>query len=404
MDQQNNTQSIRVPYALAVFGDEERQAVADVLQTPMIVAGEKVKRFEQSVAGMFGKEYGVMVNSGSSANLIAVELLDLPPGSEVITPILTFGTTIAPLLQKGLVPVFADTVVGDYTIALDQIEALISDKTRALMIPSLIGNIPDFRRLQEIARAHNLYLIEDSCDTLGAKLYGQPTGSYTDISTTSFYASHIITAAGTGGMICVNNPEWYKQAKTLAGWGRASATNESEEAEQRFKGTVDGIPYDGKFIFKDVGYNFQSTDIAAAFGLEQLKKFDRFFVTRNNNFRILREFFQTYEKWFVLPQTNPHAETAWLAFPLVLRDEAPFQRPELVAYLESHNVQTRPIFTGNALRQPGFKQIPHRARPEGYPAADLVMRGSILIGCHHGLEEKHLNYLKEIFTDFLSKY
>ena len=396
--------ALRVPYALAVFGDEERRAVSEVLKTPMIVPGKLVKKFEGIIANFFAKKYGVMVNSGSSANLLAFELMDLPRGSEVITPALTFGTTLAPILQKGLVPVFADIVVGDYTINIDQIEKLITKKTRALMIPSLIGNIPDFRRLRAIADKHKLWLVEDSCDTLGPKLYGKSTGAYTDISTTSFYASHIITAGGSGGMICLNNPEWFKRAKTLAGWGRASAINESEEAAQRFKGRVDGIPYDGKFIFKDIGYNFQSTEIAAAFGLEQLKKFKKFFATRQKNFNELMVFFKRYEQFFILPKTHPAATTAWLAFPLVLRDKAPFSRVEIVKYLEERNVQTRPIFTGNALRQPAFKKIKCRRLKGGYPASDLVMRGSILIGCHHGLEDKHIAYLKEVFTDFLKKY
>src|SRR3989338_7819810 len=275
---ENKRDSMEVPYAAAIYGPEEIEAVLNVLRNPKkIVAGPQVKEFEKKIAGIFGKEYGIMVNSGSSANLIAFDVLDLPVGSEVITPALTFGTTLAPILQKGLVPVFADIVVGDYTINIDQIEKLITKKTRALMIPSLIGNIPDFRRLRAIADKHKLWLVEDSCDTLGPKLYGKSTGAYTDISTTSFYASHIITAGGSGGMICLNNPEWFKRAKTLAGWGRASAINESEEPEYRFGVKLAGIPYDRKFLFTEIGYNFQSTDIAAAFGLAQLKKFSQFF-------------------------------------------------------------------------------------------------------------------------------
>ncbi|KKU07744.1 MAG: NDP-hexose 3,4-dehydratase [Candidatus Magasanikbacteria bacterium GW2011_GWA2_45_39] len=402
--QAKTSSALRVPYALAVFGNEERQAVAEVLKTPMIVPGARVKKFEGIIAKLFAKKYGVMVNSGSSANLIAFEIMNLPRGSEVITPVLTFGTTLAPILQKGLVPVFADVIVGDYTINIDQIEKLITKKTRALMIPSLIGNIPDFCRLRKIADKHKIWLIEDSCDTLGPKLYGKSTGSFTDISTTSFYASHIITAAGSGGMICLNSPELYKHAKTLAGWGRASAINESEEASQRFKGRIDGIPYDGKFIFIDAGYNFQSTEIAAAFALEQLKKFKNFFAIRQRNFNKLLVFFKQFENLFILPKTHPAAETVWLAFPLVLRDKAPFARAELVKYLEEHNIQTRPIFTGNVLRQPAFKGIKCRRLKGGYPASDLVMRGSLLIGCHHGLEDKHIEYLKEVFTDFLKKY
>ncbi len=403
-NKKNKNNLPRVPYALAVFGGEERKAVADVLKTPMIVPGALVKQFENKISAMFGKRHGVMVNSGSSANLLAFELLNLPKGSEVITPVLTFGTTLAPILQKGLVPAFADIVPGEYVIDVGQIEKLINKKTRALMIPSLIGNIPDYRKLSGIAKKHNLWLVEDSCDTLGATLYGKPTGVYSDISVTSFYASHIITTAGSGGMICFNDPLWLKRAKTLTGWGRASAINEKENAAERFKEKVDGISYDGKFIFNEIGYNFQSTEIAAAFGLEQIKKFKAFFDARERNFKILFDFFKNYEHFFILPKQNPGVKTAWLAFPLTLRDNAPFARQELTGFLENRNIQTRPIFTGNVLRQPAFRKIRCRKIKKGYPAADLVMRGSILLGCHQGLTEKQMDYLKNTFCDFFNRF
>lgn len=396
--------NVRVPYALAVFGDAERKAVADVLKTPMIVPGKRVKQFEKKIAALFGKRFGVMVNSGSSANLLAFELLNLPRGAEVITPVLTFSTTVAPIIQKALTPVFADIIPGAYTVNMEQVERLITRKTKALMIPSLIGNIPDYRALAALAKKNGLYVIEDSCDTLGATLYGKPTGSYTHISTSSFYASHIITAAGSGGIICVNDGEWQKRLRILSGWGRASAVGESESVEDRFTGRIDGFPYDRKFFFTDIGYNFQSTELSGVFGLEQLKRFREFFARRQRNFKRLRDFFKTYERFFVLPETHPHANTAWLAFPLVVRDDAPFRREQLVAFLERRNIQTRPIFTGNILRQPAFKNIPRRTLPGGYPAADGVMRGSLLIGCHHGLTEEMMRHLMNTFETFLGKY
>ena len=375
-----------------------------VLSTPMIVPGPYARAFEKKVSRLFGKRHGVFVNSGSSANLLAFEVLDLPKGSEVITPALTFGTTLAPIIQKGLVPVFADIRLGDYTVDVAQVEALITKKTKALMIPSLIGNIPDYRALSRLAKKHKLYLVEDSCDTLGARLYGKPTGFYSDISTTSFYASHIITAAGSGGMICVNNPAWHKRAMTLAGWGRSSAVNESERPEHRFGVTLDGIPYDRKFLFTEVGYNFQSTDIAAAFGLAQLARFRTFFRTRERNFKTLLGFFRRYEQFFILPRQNPNAKTAWLAFPLVVRPGAPFARQSLVAFLEGRNVQTRPLFTGNVLRQSAFRKVTARRRSGGYPNADAVMRGSLLIGCHHGMKREHIAYMKRAFNEYLEPY
>ena len=398
------TQPIRVPYALAVFGAPERKAVAEVLKTPMIVPGKRVREFEQKIADLFGKRFGVMVNSGSSANLLAFELLDLPRCSEVITPALTFSTTLAPIIQKGLVPVFCDVVAGEYTADIKDIERLISKKTKALMIPSLIGNIPDYKKLRALAKKHHLYLIEDSCDTLGAKLYGKPTGTFSDITTSSFYASHIITAGGTGGIICVNDREWQQRLKVLAGWGRASAINESESVRERFAGRIGGFPYDRKFLFNDIGYNFQSTEISGAFGLAQLERFKGFYAKRQRNFKRLLGFFKQYERFFVLPEQHKEVDTAWLAFPLVVKGDAPFRREALVEFLEEHNIQTRPIFTGNVLRQPAFRSIKRRTRKGGYPVADLVMRGSLLIGCHNGLTDAMLQHLFMTFESFMQKY
>lgn len=398
-----------MPYALAVYGDEEIAAVHRVLKDPTkIVAGTAVKQFEAKIAALFGKKYGIMVNSGSSANLLALELLCLPRGSEVITPVLTFSTTVAPIVQKGLIPVFADVVLGNYNIDIEHIPKLVTKKTKALMIPSLIGNIPDYRRLRAIANKFNLWLIEDSCDTLGATLYGKPTGFYSDISTTSFYASHIITAGGGGAMLCVNDKSLARRALVMANWGREStlfgAYGKGEVLQKRMAGRIDGKPYDAKFIFSEIGYNFQSTEIAGAFGLEQLKRLKTFSISRKRNFKKLLTFFKRYEDLFILPEQNPHADTAWLAFPLVLRDSAPFAREELIRFLEKRAIQTRPIFTGNILRQPAFKKITCRTLPGGYPAADLITRGSLLIGCHHGLNERMLRHIFESFEMFLRRF
>ena len=374
---------LRVPYASAVFGDEERKAVNEVLKPPQIVAGARAAEFEAKISKLFGKKSGLLVNSGSSANLLAFEILNLPAGSEVITPVLTFSTTVAPIIQKGLIPVFVDVELGKYTLDIKQVEVMIGPKTRALMVPSLFGNVPDLPRLRNLANKHNLFLIEDSCDTLGATIGGKPTGIYSDISTTSFYASHIITAAGEGGMICVNNPEWHRRARILSGWGRQSSLNESEDIWQRFQSKIGNLSYDAKFIFSAVGYNLRLNDLAPAFGLAQLKKLRKFSEIRRRNFNELTKYFKNYEQFFVLPQQLPNVRTNWLAFPLVIKDGAPFSRIEIVTYLEKNNIQTRPIFTGNILRHPGFKNIKRVERKGGYPNADFIMKNSFLIGCHH---------------------
>jgi len=400
---------LRVPTALAVFGKPEIRAVNEVLSNPTRIApGNAVKEFERRIARLFSKKYGVMVNSGSSANLLALSVLNLPRGSEVITPVLTFATTVAPIVQKGLVPVFVDVKEGTYLANLDQIEPLITKKTKALMIPSLIGNIPDLSRLQMIARKYKLYLIEDSCDTIGATFEGKPTGYYTDISITSFYASHIITTAGAGGMVCFNDPKLARRALVMSSWGRESTLfgtyEKSEDIKKRFSGTLDGGRYDAKFIFSEIGYNFQSAELNGAFGLQQLNRLKEFIKRRQSNFSELIKFFKQYQRFFVLPRQDARVKTNWLIFPLLIKEGTPFSRYELTKYLEENNIQTRPVFTGDILKQPAFQKIKYRGLKNGYPVADQVMKSAFLIGCHQGLEKKHLRYLKKTFVDFLENY
>lgn len=398
---------IRVPYGFSVHGQEEIDAVVGVLKGNTAL-GEKTKEFEEKVAAMFGKKYAVMVNSGSSANLLAFELLDLPPGSEVITPILTFSTTVAPIIQKGLIPVFVDVDPATFIVNVATVEKAITKKTKALMIPSLMGNIPDLETLSTLAKKHNLWLIEDSCDTLGGKFNNHPTGEFSDITTTSFYGSHIINGAGGGGMICVNDPKWYDRLVVLRGWGRQSSLfgekAQSELLENRFKTELAGIPYDNKFIFSEIGYNFLPLEISAAFALVQLEKFPKFSMARKRNFDELYKFFQKYKKYFTLAEQTPNTETVWLAFPLIINDGAPFTRLELVTFLENNNIQTRPVFTGNVLKQPGFKKIPYRLTQSKFPNTEHIMRNAFVVASHHGLNQEQIDYLCDRFTKFLSRW
>lgn len=397
-------QKLRVPYALAVHDKAEEKAVLGVIRNHKTIMGENVAEFERSVARVFGKKFGIMVNSGSSANLLAVETLNLPEGSEVITPMLTFSTTLAPLLQKRLRPVFVDVEEGSYLANIDQIEQVITKKTRAMIIPSLLGNIPDMERLQKIARKHKLYFVEDSCDTIGATYKGKPSGSYSDISTTSFYGSHIITAGGGGGMVSVNNPDWARTLKILRGWGRSSAVTESEDIEARYQNKLGNIPYDSKFMFEKVGYNFLPLEISAAFGREQLKKLSRFHAIRKKNFADLRGFLGRYEESFILPRQNQNVETNWLAFPLTIRAGAPFSRMQIVKFLENNNIQTRPVFTGTVIKHSAFKHVNARLPLPSYPVADAITERGFVVACHHGLEPKHIAHLKATLEAFLRNY
>lgn len=401
---------LRVSYASAVYGAPEIKAVTNVLKDPSrIVAGYAVKKFERRIAKLFGKRHGIMVNSGSSANLLALELLNLPAGSEVITPVLTFSTTLAPIIQKGLTPVFIDVEEGTYMINVNAVERAITTRTKALMVPSLIGNVPDVARLNRIAKKYRLWYVEDSCDTLGSTYKRKPTGAYTDISTTSFYASHIITAAGSGGMICLHDPALAKRALLISNWGRNSTLfgvhEQSEELKKRFASKLEEEPYDAKFVFSEIGYNFQPTELQAAFGLAQLKRLATFMKKREQNFARLHAFFKRYEHFFVLPKTTPGIKTTWLAFPLTIRKGARFSRHELTHYLERSNIQTRPIFTGNALRQPAFSHLAKDTKTkDAYPVADAIMRNGFLIGCHHGMNNEQIVYLERTFKTFLSRY
>lgn len=400
---------LKITYAQPVIGSPEIDAVVQVLKNPTkIVAGYSVKKFEKRIAKLFGKEYGVMVNSGSSANLIAMEIADIPKGSEVITPILTFSTTLSPILQKELIPVFADVGLGTYVINTDQIESLITNKTKALMIPSLLGNLPDFTKLKKIAKKYGLIFIEDSCDTLGAKFDGKPTGYYSDISTTSFYATHIITTAGNGGMICFHDENLAKRALVMTNWGRNSTLfgvyEKSEDINKRFANILNGQPYDAKFIFSEVGYNFQATEINGAFGLEQLKRLSIFKNQRRKNFAQYMRIFKKFEDVFILPQEDQRTKTVWIGFPVIIRDQAGFDRLKFVKYLEENNIQTRPIFTGNVLLQPAFSNIKTKKTSKDFPNANKIMKDGLLLGCHQSLEKRHIDYLEYTVSRFIKHF
>lgn len=395
---------IHVPYGRTVHGEDEIAAVVNVLRTSTQM-GKHVRELEAKIASLFDKKYGVMVNSGSSALYLAVDLLKLPEGAEVITPALTFATTVAPLVKNNLIPVFVDVEPGTYNIDANKVEELITDKTKVLMIPNLIGNLPDWQKLRAIADRYNLIVVEDSADTLGAEIDGKTSGVFSDLSGTSFYGSHVINCAGNGGMLCLNSDEMYERAKLLRSWGRSSSLFvDSEKIENRFNVDVDGIPYDAKFIFSEPGYNIEPSEMGAAFGLVQLSKLQHNIAERERNFEEMMAFFKAYEEWFILPKQLPNSKTGWLAFAVTIKDSAPFKRTELQIFLERRNIQTRTVFTGNILRQPGFKNIARKESKNGYAHSDEVMRGGMLLACHHGLNAEMLAHVKESLTLFLSKY
>jgi len=395
------TDYVHVPYGKAVYGEKEIEAVMQVLRSSTQM-GKHVRRMEERVAALYAKKYGIMVNSGSSALYLAADLLDFEPGSEIITPTLTFSTTVAPIVKKGWVPAFVDVEEGTYNIDVNKVEEMITPKTKAMIIPNLIGNLPDWQRLRELADKYNLFLLEDSADTLGAEIGGASSGRFTDMSTTSFYGSHIINCAGNGGMLCVNTEAFYDRGRLLRSWGRSSSLFvESEKIENRFNVEIEGIPYDAKFVFEEPGYNIEPSELGAAFGNIQLDDLAHNIDTRTENYRRMRDFFSQYEEHFILPKQLPDSRTGWLAFATTVRESAPFIRRDMQIFLEKRNIQTRTVFTGNILRQPGFKNYEHKAAAGGYPEADKVMRGGMLLACHHGLNDAQISHVMESVTEFM---
>ena len=397
--------NLRVPYGLSVHGSDEIRAVTKVLKSSTQM-GKNVSIFEKKISKLFDKRYGLMVNSGSSALLLAMETLDFPPGSEIITPALTFSTTVGYIVKNNWTPVFVDVEEGTYCINENKIKNLITKKTKAVVAPHLMGNIVNWDRVAPMLKKKGILIIEDSADTLGATYKKKSTGHHADISITSFYGSHIINCAGNGGMVCFNNKSKYTKAKLLRSWGRSSSLfdENSEKIENRFNIKLDGIPYDKKFVFEKIGHNLEPSELGAAFGLAQLKKLRQNLRKREINFNLHTKFLKKYTEYFILPKQLPGSRSGWLAYPITITEKAPFSRTQMQIFLEKKNIQTRVVFTGNILRQPGFKYIKAKKNKNGYPEADKVMKNGILLACHHGLTSKMIKHIHKSIDEFITKY
>lgn len=394
------------------YDDKEINAVVDVLknQSFSLVSGKKTSELENSVSSMFGKKHGVFVNSGSSANLLALASLELPKSAEVITPCLTFSTTISPILQLGLIPSLVDIDLRTLNVNVDQIESCITENTKAMIIPNLIGNLPDWEKISKIGKKRGLYIIEDSADTIGYEFKGGNTSNLVDISTTSFYGSHIITCAGIGGMVCTSNTDFYQRMKIIRGWGRSSELflpdselSIEDNLKDRFDLDIDGIQYDKKFIFEKEGYNFFAPEVCAAFGLAQLEKFNELFNKRVNNFKFIKKFIEeNLDDFIITPLELENVKTNWLAYPIILKENEDYTRTELQIYLEKKNIQTRTIFSGNVTRQPLMKNKNYNTNNIEFKNADYIMRNGMLIGCHPKLFEDDLMYICDSLMDFFN--
>jgi CDP-6-deoxy-D-xylo-4-hexulose-3-dehydrase len=371
------------PNKFESYGEEEIRAVEECLRDGWIAGfGPRSVKFEELVAKYFGKKYGVFVNSGSSACLLALASLQLPKGSEVITPSCTFSTTVAPMIQLGLKPIFCDVGLNTYVPSVQDVIALINENTRVIMIPNLIGNKPDWKAIRQHLISINredIILIEDSADTM---TYTEET----DISTTSFYASHVITAGGSGGMVMFNSEKFRDVSLQFRDWGRIG--NNAEEVDQRFNHQVDGIPYDFKFLYGVLGYNFKSSEMNAAFGLVQMEKLDKFVEIRRNNIKRYLENLQDVKE-ILLPDDS--IEPNWLAIPLQYED-----RLGLLTYLEEQDIQTRVTFAGNITRHPVYREY-----LQPFENADTIMKNGFLLGAHHGMTIDDVDYVCEHIKKYL---
>ena len=395
---------MKISYGKNVYGKDENKAVLKQLKKTTQM-GTKVSNFEKKICKLFSKKYGVMVNSGSSAIILAMKLLDIKENDEIITPSLNFGTAVSSILMFKAKPIFVDIDILTLQIKENAIEKKITNKTKALLIPNLIGNIPNWKKIKKIAKKYNLKIIEDSADTLGAKIGNKTTGSFSDISITSFYGSHIISCAGNGGMMMTNNYTEYQKCKTLRSWGRMSSIlNNSENINSRLGIKLKGIEYDKKFIFSEEGYNFEPSEIGAAFGLVQLNKFKKFNKIRNNNFKSHLNFFFKYKKFFYVPDINKKVKTNFLAYPIIIKKNIFFDRKKLQIFLENKKIQTRPIFSGNILRHPAFQKcINNRNKLNNFKNSDYIMKYGLLIGCHQGLSNKNIQYIHSNIEKFLKQ-
>ena len=310
---------------------------------------------------------------------------------------------MASIVKNNLIPVFVDVEPLSYCIDTKLIEDQITNKTVAIMAVNLMGNICNWPEIRQIADKHDLIVIEDSADTLGAKINGHSSGYYSDMSITSFYGSHIINCAGNGGALALNDPKVINKAKLLRSWGRSSSLfdEKSEEIENRFNVKLEGIDYDAKFVFETLGYNLEGNELGAAFGLAQLKNLSSNILTRQRNFQTQCNFFNKHKRYFSIPIETRNVKTAWLAFPVLINQNVPFSRKELQIFLEKQNIQTRVVFTGNILRQPMMKNVSYKSSKLGHPNADAIMARGILLPVHHGLTEHMFSRLHQEIESFI---
>jgi CDP-6-deoxy-D-xylo-4-hexulose-3-dehydrase len=396
-----------VPVAGRVFDASEIQHLVDSSLDFWLTTGRFAERFEREFARFFGRRFSVLVNSGSSANLLALSALTSPklgerrllPGDEVITVAAGFPTTVNPIIQCELVPVFVDIDVPTYNIDVRQLESALSERSRVIMLAHTLGNPFNLSAVKKFTDRHGLWLIEDCCDAVGSTYDGKLVGTFGDLATTSFYPAHHITM-GEGGAVIGELPLLKTLVESFREWGRDCWCDpgKANTCGKRFDWCLGELPhgYDHKYIYSHIGYNLKATDMQAAVGVAQLKKLPDFITARKRNFTTLKAGLADLEEFFVLPEATAHSDPSWFGFPLLVRPDAPFSRAELIAFLEGKKIASRALFGGNLTRQPAYKDVRYRTIGS-LPNSDLVMNQLFWIGVYPGLTTHMLDYVIESF-------
>jgi CDP-4-dehydro-6-deoxyglucose reductase, E1 len=404
------------PYRVAgrVFDAEEVVNLVDASLDMWLTTGRYAERFEKEFAGRFGLRHASLVNSGSSANLLAITALTSPklvdralrPGDEVITAAAGFPTTVNPIIQNRLVPVLVDAELGTYNVDVTQLEAALSDRTRAIALAHTLGNPFDLDAVTAFAREHDLWLIEDCCDAVGSLYRGRQVGTFGDLATVSFYPAHHLTM-GEGGCVLTNRALLRSLVDSFRDWGRDCWCEPGEDnaCGRRFTWQIGDLPaqYDHKYIYRHIGYNLKATDLQAAVGVAQLAKLDVFVDARRRNFDRLLAGLADLESVFVLPVATPGSEPSWFGFPLGVREDAPFTREDLVHHLEARRIGTRLLFGGNLARQPAYADVEYRAVGE-LRNADFVLYRVFWLGVYPGLDDTAVDWLIDVIRAFVAEH
>jgi CDP-4-dehydro-6-deoxyglucose reductase, E1 len=396
-----------VPVSGRVFDAEDVRSLVDSSLDFWLTTGRFAAQFEKEFARWFGVRTATLVNSGSSADLLAVTALTSPklgdkrlkPGDEVITVAAGFPTTVNPIIQNGLIPVFVDEVIPTYNIDVSMLEEARSERTRAVVIAHTLGNPFDVAAVQAFVRKHDLWLVEDCCDAVGATYNGQKTGTFGDLATVSFYPAHHITM-GEGGCVLTEKPLLKTIVESFRDWGRDCWCEPGKEntCGKRFDWQLGELPcgYDHKYTYSHIGYNLKMTDMQAAVGVSQLKKLPGFITQRQENFNTLWEGLKDLQEFFILPEATPNSQPSWFGFPIAVRPGAPFNRNQVIAFLENRKIATRLLFGGNLLRQPAYLDIKHRV-VGSLKNTDFIMNQVFWIGVFPGLSPTMLDYIIDVF-------